>query len=100
MFIQLLPGKYVLWLVMDCKLARTDSKSGRCSTKHFGSFAALYHTVIKCTSHYRSCGGILRTIKVALTLLLVTRKYARILQQFTETEWLPSVDFLTLSSLF
>ena len=39
---------------------------------------------------------VLRTIKVALTLLFIMRKYMRILQYFTETEWLPSVGFLTL----
>ena len=33
-------------------------------------------------------------IKAALNLLFVTWKYTRILQQFTEIEWLPSVGFL------
>ena len=42
----------------------------------------------------------LRTVKTALNLLFVTRKYAKILHWFTEIEWLPSVGFLALSSLF
>ena len=39
----------------------------------------------------------LRTVKAGLTLLFIMRKYVRIV---TETEWLSSVDFLALSSLF
>ena len=35
-------------------------------------------------------------VKAALNLLFVMRKYARILQWFTEIEWLLSVGFLTL----
>ena len=42
----------------------------------------------------------LRTLKAALNLLCVIRKYARILQQFMEIEWLPSLGFLILSLLF
>ena len=42
----------------------------------------------------------LRTVKTALNLLFVMRKYTKILHWFTEIEWLPSVGFLALSSLF
>ena len=45
---------YILPFSIDCKLARTDSKSGRCSTSCSTScsvvvslFAALYYTNIK-----------------------------------------------------
>ena len=41
----------------------------------------------------------LRKLKVALILLFATQKYAKILQQFMEIEWLPSVGFLALSLL-
>ena len=56
MFIQLLVGKSVCYevlpFVIDCMLARIDSKSGWCSPKHFCPFAALYQ-LVKCASCYQ-----------------------------------------------
>ena len=59
-------------------------------------------TLSKCMrrlyTHYKA-SRLLRMVKTALNLLFVTR-YARVLHYFTEIEWLSSVDFLALSSLF
>ena len=49
---------YILPFSIDCKLARTDSKSGRCSTSCsvvVSLFAALYYTNIECENKHINC---------------------------------------------